>query len=51
MDNMVAFNRSVNLVVNLEDLDEIGKILSGALADHEHFYQVFWESMKKAGRV
>ena len=51
MDNMIAFNKSVNLVVNLEDVDEIGKILSGALADHETFYQVFWDSMKKAGRV
>jgi CheY-like chemotaxis protein len=51
MDNMMAFHRSVNLVVNLGDLDEIGKILSGALTEHENFYQVFWDSMKKAGRV
>ena len=51
MDNMMAFNKSVNLVINLQDIDELGKILSGALTDHENFYQVFWESMKKAGRV
>ena len=51
MDNMMAFNKSVNLVVNLQDIPEIEKILLGALADHENFYQVFWESMEQAGRL
>lgn len=51
MDNMMAFNKSVNLVVSLQDMPEIERILSGALADHENFYQVFWESMKSAGRL
>ncbi len=50
MDNMIAFNKSVNLVVNVQDLGDIAKILNGALTDYERFYQVFKESTKKAGR-
>ncbi|NVM23902.1 MAG: zinc-ribbon domain-containing protein [Desulfobacterales bacterium] len=51
MDNMTAFNKSVNLVVNPKDLDDMGKILKGALAEHEEFYRIFRESMKKTGRA
>ena len=51
MDNMSAFNKSVNLVVNLQDIDDMESILKGALAEHEEFYQVFKESLKKTGRA
>lgn len=51
MDSMIAFNKSVNLVVNVQDLGDIAKILNGALTDHEHFYHVFKESAKKAGHA
>lgn len=50
-DNMLAFNKSVNLVVNLKDVDDMEKILKSALKDHMAFYQVFMESLKKAGRA
>ncbi len=51
MDNMTAFNKSVNLVVNLQNLDDMDSILKGALTEHEEFYQVFRESVKKTGRA
>jgi predicted Zn finger-like uncharacterized protein len=51
MDNMTAFNKSVNLVVNLQNIDDVESILKGALAEHEEFYQVFKESMKTTGRA
>lgn len=48
-DNMVAFHKSVNLVVNLKNLDEFEKILTRGLTDHDAFYRVFKESLVKAG--
>ena len=50
-DNMTAFNKSVNLVVNLKDADELEKVLKQSLTEHEEFYRVFKESLKKVGRA
>jgi predicted Zn finger-like uncharacterized protein len=51
MDNMMAFNKSVNLAVNLKNTDDMEKILKGALKEHAAFYEVFMESLKKTGRA
>lgn len=51
MDNMAAFTKSVNTVINTKNMDEIGKILPGALADHQQFYKTYEEVMKKTGRI
>lgn len=51
MDNMLAFNRSVNLSVNLKDMDDMEKILKGALKEHIAFYEIFMQSLKKTGRA
>jgi ActR/RegA family two-component response regulator/DNA-directed RNA polymerase subunit RPC12/RpoP len=51
MDNMAAFNQSVNLIVNLKNIDEIEKILRRGIADHEAFYRVFKRALFKTGRV
>jgi predicted Zn finger-like uncharacterized protein len=51
MDNMIAFNKSVNLVVNLNDLSAFGKVLRSTIADHTEFYRVYKESLVKTGRV
>lgn len=50
-DSMTAFNRSVNLALNKEDLDELEKFLKLALTEHEEFYRVLKESMKRMGRA
>lgn len=43
-DNMMAFNKSVNLILNLKDLDDFGKFLEISLNEHEIFYRVFKEA-------
>jgi CheY-like chemotaxis protein len=50
-DNMAAFNKSVNLVINMEHMDEVEKILKRGVSDNDNFYRVFKESMVKTGRV
>jgi hypothetical protein len=50
MDNMEAFNKSVNLIVNVKNIDEIEKILRRGVADNKEFYRVFKESLVKTGR-
>ena len=51
MDNMTAFNKSVNLIVNLKNIDEIEKILRRGIADYEAFYRVYKRALLKTGRV
>lgn len=43
MDNMTAFNRSVNLTINLENMDAIAAILKQGLAENRAFYRLFRE--------
>ena len=49
MDNMTAFNKSVNLVLNVQGIGDMESLLQIALAQHEEFYQVFKELLR-AGR-
>jgi predicted Zn finger-like uncharacterized protein len=51
MDNMMAFNKSVNLIVNMENIEEFGKVLKRGLADYEAFYRVYKECLVKMGRA
>jgi hypothetical protein len=51
MDNMAAFNKSVNIVVNTKNIDEIGKIIKRGLSDNTAFYCVFKDALVKIGRV
>jgi ActR/RegA family two-component response regulator len=51
MDNMAAFNKSVNLIVNPKNIDEIEKILRRGIADYEAFYRVYKRALIKTGRV
>jgi DNA-binding NtrC family response regulator len=46
MDNMIAFSKSVNLIVNPSNLDNIGTIIQKGLTDNEAFYHVYKESLK-----
>ncbi len=51
MDNMMAFHASVNLIINIKNIEDIGKILSRGLTDNEMFYRVYKETLKDAGRI
>jgi predicted Zn finger-like uncharacterized protein len=50
-DNMTAFNRSVNLVVNFKDIDDLGKVLKRSLIENENFYRVLRGTLRKVGRA
>ncbi len=47
MDNMEAFHKSVNLIVNKRDIREVERILRQAVAEHEDFYRTFKEKFPK----
>ena len=51
MDNMMALNKSVNLIINSKNIEDIGKILSRGITDNEYFYRVFKESLKETGKI
>ena len=51
MDNMMAFNKSVNLVINTKNIDDFVTIIKHGLDDNQAFYSVFKETLKKLGRV
>jgi CheY-like chemotaxis protein len=51
MDSMAAFNRSVNLVLNLKNIDEAGKIIKQGVSDNAAFYHVFRETLQKIGKA
>lgn len=44
MDHMTAFQRSVNMIVNIRNVDDFDKILQRGMADYGLFYKVFKES-------
>jgi CheY-like chemotaxis protein len=50
MDNMAAFNHSVNIVINLKNMDDMGKIINQGVADNRAFYHVFQETLQKMGK-
>jgi hypothetical protein len=50
-DNMAAFNRSVNLVINLKNIDDVGKIIKQGVADNRAFYHIFQETLVKMGKA
>jgi CheY-like chemotaxis protein len=51
MDNMMAFNKSVNLIINKKNIDDFATIIQRGLADNKAFYGVFKETLKKLGRI
>lgn len=50
-DHMAAFNKSVNIIVNLSNIDDIEKILKRGMTENKSFYRVFRESLVKTGRA
>ncbi len=47
MDNLQAYNKSVNLIINKRDIGGVEKILRQSMAEHEDFYRVFREKIRK----
>jgi len=51
MDNMTAFLKSVNLIINSKNIEDTGKILSRGLTEYLAFYRVFRDKLKETGRA
>ena len=49
MDNMAAFIKSVNITINTKDINSIDRILARGINEHDLFYAMFKESLKKLG--
>ena len=45
MDYMIAFQKSVNLVLNIRNIDDFDKIIQRGLADYGLFYKTFKEAL------
>jgi predicted Zn finger-like uncharacterized protein len=50
MDNMMALNKSANLIINIKNIEDIGKILSRGITDNEFFYRVLKSTLKEVGK-
>ena len=51
LDNMAAFHRSVNITINMKNIDDVDKIIAQGKDDTEAFYHIFRETMKKTSRI
>ncbi|MEQ8162295.1 MAG: hypothetical protein ABRQ34_02135, partial [Smithellaceae bacterium] len=51
MDNMMAFNKSVNLIINKKNIDNMSKIIKQGVEDNNAFYSVYNDTFKKMGRI
>lgn len=50
MDNMMAFGKSANLVINPSDISNLPLVLTKAISDNEKFYKVFMDALKEVGK-
>jgi CheY-like chemotaxis protein len=50
LDNMTAFAKSVNAVINKSDLSNLVNILKKSITDNEQFYKVYKETLQKLGK-
>lgn len=47
MDNMAAFQKSVNMIVNMSNLDDFGKIFQRGMADYGIFYRIYKDTLQE----
>jgi len=51
MDNMMALNKSVNLIINIKNIEDIAKILTRGITDNEYFYRIYKGTLKEVGKT
>lgn len=49
MDNMIALQKSVDIVVNTKNIADVGKILSRGVTDKDFFYRAFKDALLSVG--
>jgi CheY-like chemotaxis protein len=50
-DNMAAFNKSVNMIINTQSLDDLENVMNRGIAINAVFYNVFKEVQRRVGRI
>jgi response regulator RpfG family c-di-GMP phosphodiesterase len=51
MDYMHAYNKSVNLIINKDEINELGLILKKEMEENNYFYHTFKEFNRKYGKI
>ena len=51
LNNMQAFQKSVNVVINEKDMDKLGDVLKKSISENEIFYKVFKETLHSMGKA
>lgn len=51
MDYMNTLNKSVNLIINQDEISELGMILKKEMEENEYFYHVFKDFQRKLGKA
>jgi hypothetical protein len=51
LNNMQAFQKSVNVVINEKDLGKLGDVLKKSTSENEIFYKVFKETLHTMGKA
>lgn len=50
-DNMQAFHKSVNLIINPQEIHQFGMIMKRGLGEHEAFYRIFTQEFEKLNGI
>jgi CheY-like chemotaxis protein len=51
MDSLQAYNKSVNMIINKSEISDIENILKQALSEHNDFYYLFKDNIRKYGNT
>jgi len=51
MDYMNSLNKSVNLIINKDEISEMGLIIKKEMEENDYFYHVFIETNRKLGKI
>ncbi|MBF0232444.1 MAG: zinc-ribbon domain-containing protein [Desulfamplus sp.] len=51
MDNMAAFNASVNQIINYKQVNSMESLLQRTIIEHDQFYSVYNETLRKLGKM
>ena len=51
LNNMQAFQKSTNVVINEKDLEKLGDILKKSISENEIFYKVYKETLHAMGKA
>jgi len=51
LNNMQAFQKSANVVINEKDFDKLGDVLKKSISENEIFYKVFKETLHSMGKA